>query len=179
MPEIVRCYRQNMTAHRLIGIKYGDDDRVDGSFGDRWRDWFEHERFDSLETAVADGLKKLGESYDDNNAYLGFMRVGPDLPFEYWIGLFVAPNTPVPEGFDSLDCPAGEMGVCWIHGKESAGLYGMHDACVHKAEENSFVIRRDFGSGEEYRFFERYACPRFTETDGDGNVILDYAFYIE
>ena len=28
-------------------------------------------------------------------------------------------------------------------------------------------------------YFERYACPRFTTPDENGNIILDICFYLE
>lgn len=30
---------------RFIGIKYGDEDRVNGGFGVQWEEWFEKNRF--------------------------------------------------------------------------------------------------------------------------------------
>lgn len=56
----------------------------------------------------------------------------------------------------------------------------MHDACAKKMDENKFNIQNNFGNGkEEYWFFERYGCPRFTTDDEKGNKILDYCFYIK
>lgn len=180
MPEIIKCYRQKTPAHRLIGMKYGDADRVNGSFGAKWSEWFQNDRFGRLERSVPEGSANLGEEYGDCGAYLGFMRCSPNEPFEYWIGIFFTAGTPVPESFEYIDLPAGDLGTCWIYGKESEGLYGMHDACYKKMEENGFSVRNDFGNDkEEFFFFERYACPRFTTDDEKGNKILDYCFYIK
>lgn len=180
MAEIIKCYKQSIPAHRFIGKKYGDADRRDGSFGSKWGEWFQNDWFGTLENFAAEGLKKLGELYEDNGAYLGLMRCSGNEPFQYWIGTFFAENTPVPDGFESVDFPASDLGTCWIYGKESEGLYGMHDACAKKMDENKFNIQNDFGNGkEEYWFFERYGCPRFTTDDEKGNKILDYCFYIK
>ena len=53
----------------------------------------------------------------------------------------------------------------------------MNDECIAKLEENGM---RDFKSDENNReyIFERYNCPRFTEKDEQGNVILDYGIYL-
>ncbi len=180
MAEIIRCYRQSMPAHRFIGKTYTDADRVGGSFGAKWGEWFAHGCFETLENSCAEGLAKLGEGFEDGGAYIGLMRYGGNKPFEYRIGLFFAENTPVPEGFEAVDFPASELGTCWIYGKESEGLYGMHEACERKMTENEFAVRYDLREGKEgIWFFERYACPRFTTDDEKGNRILDYCFYIK
>lgn len=178
MPEIIRCYRQSVPAQRFIGKTYTDADRSGGSFGAKWGEWFENGYFGILESICDEGLKKTGET-EDSGAYIGLMRYGGLKPFEYRIGMFFAENTPVPDGFEAVDFPASDLGTCWIYGKESEGLYGMHDACVRKMTENEFVIRDDLRGGKEGTwFFERYNCPRFTSEDDKGNKILDYCFYI-
>lgn len=71
-----------------------------------------------------------------------------------------------------------ELAICWIKGKESEGLYGMHDACMEKIQELGWD---NFMVDEQNRnyFFERYNCPRFTVPDDQGKVILDYGVFLE
>jgi hypothetical protein len=109
------------------------------------------------------------------------MRCRENEPFEYWIGIFYPENTPVPDGFDYVDFTASDLGTCWIYGKENGdNIYGMHEECAKKMDENGFHIQDDFGRGKgEYWFFERYGCPRFTTPDENGKIILDYCFYIK
>lgn len=177
MAEIIRCYREEIPAVRFVGKRYGDEDRVNGSFGAKWGEWFVNGWFGQLETH-AQG--KLGALYDNGDAYLGLMHCKKNEPFAYWIGVFLPAGTPVPEGFEAVDFAAGSVGTCWIYGSENGdNLYGMHDACMAKLRENGMELRDDFGDGkEDYWFFERYACPRFTTPDEHGKVILDYCAYI-
>ncbi len=57
MYEIIKVYDQPIPAVRFIGIKYGDEDRVGGSFGKHWGDWFENNRFQKLEELVNEELR--------------------------------------------------------------------------------------------------------------------------
>ena len=168
-PKILKTYRQSVPATRFIGIQYGDEDRVDGTFGARWGEWFESGRFQQLEEACPKA------DFEDAGAYIGLMRekhsdVARE-PFQYWIGMFFPEGTEVPEGFGHVDFPTCELGVAWLYGKESA-LYG-HEALALAAMEKS-GMRLD---PELCCWcFERYACPRFTEPDKKGKVILDICF---
>ena len=53
----------------------------------------------------------------------------------------------------------------------------MHGDCISKFHEEGMG---NFRSDYENRacFFERYNCPRFTEQDAEGNIILDYGIYL-
>lgn len=91
--------------------------------------------------------------------------------------MFLPVNTAVPEGFACIDLDESDIAVCWIKGKEEDGLFGMHDTCITKFQENGMG---KFKSDEKNRscFFERYNSPRFTVPDEKGNVILDYGIYL-
>ena len=167
MAEIIKAYRQNVGALRFIGKKYGDSDRVNGMFGVKWGDWFENDWFGVIEKQIG---KSLAEVYEDGDAYIGLMR-DTDGGFEYWIGLFAPENTDVPEGFSYIDFPKSELGVCWVYGEEDT-VYCLEGKCGERLAEEGFEIIGDW-------CFERYACPRFTTPDGNGNVILDICFYVK
>ena len=168
MAEIVKTYRQSVPATRFIGKKYGDDDRVNGSFGARWHDWFENGWLELLEKSYSGDLK---EHHEDGGSYIGLMRDGPDGKFEYWIGIFFPEGTDVPDGFDCVDFPAGYLGVCWIYGAEGE-VYMKEGECGEKLQADGYEITLDW-------CFERYACPRFTTPDDKGNIILDICFYVK
>lgn len=172
MAEIIKVYKEQLPALRFIGKRYTNADR-EGGFGHKWGEWFQNSWFADLE--------KLGETPDIENSYLGFMRCnGGDFEntFEYWIGMFFPSNTSIPEGYDFIDLDKSSIGVCWIKGKEDDGsIYCMHDECIVKLQENGM---NNLKADNENRacFFERYNCPRFTEKDETGNVILDYCVYL-
>ena len=79
-------------------------------------------------------------------------------------------GTAVPDGFDFIDFPAGELGVCWIYGKED-DVFMLEGQCGERLEKEGFDVNTDC-------CFERYACPRFTTPDDDGNIVLDICFFL-
>lgn len=169
--EIIKVYKEHLPSLRFIGKCYTNIDRI-GGFGHKWGEWFANGWFGILE--------KIGELKDVENGYLGFMRCnGADYEntFEYWIGMFFPVNTSVPEGFDYIDISEGDIAVSWIKGKENEGIYAMHEACISKFQENEMGNFRTDDKNRTY-FFERYNCPRFTEPDENGDVILDYGIYL-
>lgn len=169
MTEVIRVYRQSMPAMKLVGRCYGDEDRVNGTFADKWGEWFQNDLFSPL---LLPG--DTAEPFEDCNAYIGLCRMKEGEPFQYWIGVFMPPDAAVPDGYMSVACDAGDIAVCWVYGKEP-DIY-MHD-CTGSLAEQGFRWAED-GNGVRY-CFERYVSPRFTEPDDMGNVILDMCFYIE
>ena len=168
MAKIIKVYKEHLPMLRFIGKRYTDADRVGGGFGHKWGEWFQNGWFAPLE--------KLGEVKDIENGYLGFMRCYPD--FEYWIGMFLPPDTAAPNGYDCINMDEGDIGVCWIKGKEEDGsIYGMHEQCLERLRENGMGNYRKDHTDRSF-FFERYNCPRFTGKDEQGDVILDYGIYL-
>jgi len=165
--SIVKVYRESLPKVRFIGKKYGDNDRVDGSFGAKWGEWFANGWFNILEKEI----DMLSKEYE-GGAYVGLMCEKNGV-FEYWVGMFAAEKSQVPLGFAYIDIPAGDIATAWIYGREDNGeIYGMdaHNACVGKFEEKGWNLDDSYA-------FERYQCPRFTTADKDGKVILDYCIY--
>ena len=78
MAEIIKSYKQSVRALRFIGKKYGDSDRVNGTFGAKWGEWFNNGWFGEIEKQT-DG--KLKDIYEDGDAYIGLMRGGHGEPF--------------------------------------------------------------------------------------------------
>jgi hypothetical protein len=171
MAEIIKTYKETLPALRLIGKRYAHAD-FDNGFGHKWGEFFEKGYFDELE--------KLGMAKDIENGYLGFMRCNNNQEdFEYWIGMFFAPGTEAPAGYEFLDLEGGDVGICWIKGSQDDGsIYGMHDKCEEEMKKNN--VGEFLYDERKYLYhFERYNCPRFTEKDSDGNVILDYGIYLK
>ncbi len=173
--KITRIYTQRFPERIFIGKKFGDEDRVNGNFGSEWGNFFERGDFDTLEGAAK---SSLNEGFEDGGAYIGLMRYREGEPFEYWIGMFMPPDTPVPDGFDSHVFPEGEIGVGWLYGSEAGGeLYGHESDVAMKLSEEGIPIKNDEHGA--CWFFERYACPRYTTPDEAGNVTLDIGFFVE
>jgi len=164
--EITKVYKQDVPALRFIGKKYGNSDRVDGMFGKHWCDWHQNGWFDVIEKQTNRPLKSI---YEDGDAYIGLMRENNG-EFEYWIGIFMPENTPVPDGFQYLDFPKGTLGVCWLYSKENE-VYCQEERCWKELEKVGYTPA-DW-------CMERYCCPRFTTPDEKGKIILDICFYLK
>ncbi|NLV50392.1 MAG: GyrI-like domain-containing protein [Clostridiales bacterium] len=173
MSEIIKSYRQHIPTMRFIGKTYGDSDRVDGTFGAKWSEFFQNGWFQTLEKLSG---AQPGEVFEDADAYLGLMRCKKGEPFEYRIGMLLPRGTEVPDGFDCVDFPESTLGVCWVYGKESE-IYMQEEICGERLKSEGMSIAEDKDGA--IWFFERYACPRFTRPDEKGNIILDICFIVK
>ena len=176
--EIVKCYKEQFPALRLIGKRYTDDDRDENSsFGAKWDEWQAKGWFETIR-------KNANPSDAIDNGTYGLMTINSEnhSDFAYWIGNLFPAGTPVPEGFESLDLPENEIGMSWIYGSSDNGeIFGgePHQACYEKLCENGWGDLNVNAGGEKVLvFFERYNCPRFTTPDEKGNVVLDYGFLL-
>lgn len=171
--QIVNCYKQKFPKTKFVGIKYGDQDRVNGTFGLHWGQWFETGKFEVLEKLLTPEFKK---KYLDSSAYVGLERYKEGEPYEYWIGMFLPENCIVPDGYNSVNFDFSSVGICWIKGKEE-NVYCHEGDCYVELTENGMQVLED-NSGACW-FFERYGCPRFTTPDRDGKVILDIGYFVK
>lgn len=167
MVTILKTQRESYPQVKLIGKRYSDADRdASGTFAEKWAQWFQKGWFALLQSPC--GLKGISEDY------VGAMRC-TEAGFEYWIGILMAPEDQVPQGFEAVEIPAGDLGVCYLYGRDgSPDLFGMeaHEACLAAWEAQGWKM------SPEGWFLERYNCPRYTEPDEKGNVILDYCAYL-
>ena len=170
MTELVRVYGEDMPRMRFVGRRYGEGDAVGGGYGHKWGEWFGLGLFGPLE-ALLPGQRA---GFEDDGAYIGLMRHKPGEPSEYWIGMFLAADAAVPEGYDAVDFPPRRVGIAWLHGPESE-LYSQEDLALNGLHAAGFAPLPD-EKGACW-FMERYACPRFTEADAAGNVVLDIGVF--
>lgn len=168
--KIVKTEQLSFPACRLIGRRYTEADRKDGGFAHKWGECFSGNLFALLEQLP---LLEGDDFYD--GSYIGAMRMA-DGVFEYWIGMFFPEDTAVPENLESAGLPAASCALFWIYGNEGSGeIYGMNAERLCQAE----LDRRGWMRKEDGWHFERYSCPRFTDPDAEGNVILDYGIPLE
>lgn len=171
MVELVKVYGQDTPKMRFIGRKYGESDMAQGGgYGNIWAEWFEKSLFAPLEAIYE--AKPAG--MEDDGAYIGLMRHKDGEPFEYWVGMLFAADAEAPEGYDFVDFPESRLGVAWLKGPESE-VYSAEKAAVKGCAEAGYQPAAD-GQGA-YWFMERYACPRFTQPDEQGNVTLDICIF--
>ena len=172
--QLLKTYTQLMPAFRFIGKKYGEADQVNGSYSSKWAEAFESGFFSALEAAAGENIRAWQE---DADAYVGLIRYKKGEPFMYAIGMFLPPETAVPEGYDYIDFPETRVGVGWIKGKDETGeIYGQEKLVMDSLTAGGVKVT-PYADGVWWTF-ERYACPRFTSPDEDGNVILDVGFFL-
>lgn len=150
---------------KLTGKRYTDADRDGfGSFAAKWSEWFQNDWFSQLSGG---GIEKISDDY------VGVERCGPD-GYEYWIGVLMAPSDPVPTGFEAVEILAGDVAVAFVYGREGPDIYGWepYQACLAAWADRGWFPEKTAWS------MERYNCPRFTQPDDQGNVILDYCVWL-
>lgn len=172
MPEIIKVYKETAPAARFVGIRYGARHKVDGSFAHLWRGWFEHGRFEPLMALLTPAWQT---AFPEADSTIGLIRHNAAGEYEYWIGMFLPPDSPVPAGFDSLLVPAMEAGVCWVRGKEPA-IYLQENACIEALREQ-FSSPRPDREGQHW-VWERYQNERFTTDKEDGSRVMDMVFML-
>lgn len=171
MAEIVKCYVQDVPAVRLIGKKYGNKDRVEGGFGHLWDKWTKDRQFDVLKQLSG----RLSGLYEDADAYIAYMYYKEGEPFMYFIGMFLPENTHTPDGYDYIDIPASKLGVCWVKGQEP-DIYMHGNKCEERLAEEGYILKNN--TDDAWCSLERYAFPRNSAPDIDGNVIVDICYYL-
>lgn len=165
MPEIKEVFMEGLPELRFIGKQYAE-------FG-HWGEWFAAGWFDEIERAMG-GCDAIRAIWKNGGGYVGLERHKYGEPFRYWIGMFTPAGTPVPEGFDCIDFPAGGLGTCWLYGKENE----VHDTstCLPMLIKAGMEPRAD-AEGAVWSF-ENCLCPRYTTPDEAGNIILDYCYFV-
>ncbi len=169
MAKILKTDKISLPKMRLIGKKYSEKDRKNGTFSEKWGEWFSKNLFVTLEEI------ETANSVECVTDYLAAMRV-INGEFEYWIGMIFPENTQVPTGYEFADIDELICSLSWIYGNPDSGeLYGldMHNKCVKETEKLGMKRLDDSWC------FEVYTCPRFTIPDEKGNVILDYIIAVE
>jgi len=171
MAEIIKTYRQNVPAMRFIGKIYTNADRADGDFGAKWSEWSDNCWFELIDKQICGSLKDV---YEDGDCCIGLMFAEGegdyDAIFRYCIGKFTPAETPVPQGFEHIDFPAGELGVCWLKGSEDE-IFCKEGMCCDKLAATYEI--------DDNLCFERYNDDRIHKPDEEGNVIIDICFYLK
>lgn len=167
--KIVKVYKESLPKLKLVGKRYTSGDRDEqGTYARYWQQCFQENWANIFKQC------KGIPAADDN--LVGAMRMaeGED-SFEYWIGACLALDAEVPSGFESVEIPAGELGICWLSGNgENGELYSMEASDMAMAA----LAEREWKFSETGWFFERYDATRFTTPDENGNVILDICAYL-
>lgn len=131
--------------------------------GGLWETCFEDGTFEELEKSP---------DYLLDPSYVGWM--GDFNPatgdFIYICGMLAKPDMPVPKGYVSRKLPASEVSVTWVQGGSTDEVCQQaHCLSEEKLREAGYMADMEQGWSMEV-----YNCPRFTQPDETGNIILDY-----
>jgi len=172
--EIIKTYKESHPNLRLIGKRYTNDDRNEfGMFSHKWGEHLSGDFFAKLKAHATPDPTNGGACI----GMCGLKPNGDEGEFEYWIGMFFPEGTEPPEGFDYVDIPASEVGVCWVKGTEP-DIYMQSAQCYQAIASEGMAAPQDMTEMGRWWEFERYS-ERFDAPDADGNVILDICVYLK
>ena len=123
---------------------------------------------------MKDEIFKVLESQPEHvydKAYVGVMTDWDkgDGDFSYIIGMLMKPSANVPDGYHSKKLDATKVAVAWVQGKDTEDVCGdAHELTEKALKEKGCVCEKMSWS------MELYNCPRFTDPDENGEIILDY-----
>lgn len=126
------------------------------------------------EKCFADGIFSLLEKQVDlvyDNSYVGVMLDWDkgDGDFSYIVGMLMKDDAFVPEGYVCRDIEETDVAIGWIKGKNTADVCSAAHPLTEKAiKENGYKC-------DQMKWcMELYNCPRFSQPDENGDIILDY-----
>jgi hypothetical protein len=157
--QIIRCEVITIPETCFIGKHF------DGypNWGEAWENsWFEK-------------IEAMGEPSPINDSSYCVLY-GKDN--NHWIGEFMEPGTPAPDGLDTVDIPESRAVLFFIKGQQGDCYKTAYNTDVL----NNLILQLDLpipGEKRALKAFERDNCPRFTEPDEDGNLILDYIVFLD
>ncbi len=116
---------------------------------------------------VLDGM--VEQQWDPG--YVGWMGEWDDTSqtFLYMVGMLMHPDAPVPAGFVDRVVEPCQAFVAWVHGPESSVYMATHPLTEQAMKEQGYSYDNAAGWS-----MELYNCPRFTEPDANGEIIIDY-----
>ena len=170
--KLLKTYKAELTDCRFIGRSYGEESKKNDTFGWLRNEWFANDLFAPIEKAALSAVRNGGTLIEDGDAYCGMCVIAADGTFQYWIEMIVPKEAEVPEGYGSFSLPACNAVVNWVYGKEPDVYF---HSCIENMEAHGY--HWDFSPSGERLMTERYVCPRFTEPDENGNLILDLVYF--
>lgn len=162
MSSLANFQIRPLPALRVIGkAVYPKMDMKENPIPAFWDQCFADGTFKTLTDLPAEHIDK---------DYVGFMcEWDGKVTFTYICGMLLAAGTPVPDGFIYKDIPASTVAVGWIQGPEKDNYQAAHAMTQQELEKRGYQCDNAAGWCMEY-----YNCPRFTQKQPNGDVILDY-----
>ncbi len=166
MAELIKFEVKELPKLCVIGkeLRYNMEELMKGNnpIGPFWTKCFADNIFAELEKQ---------EQFIFDKAYVGFMSEwdNSDGNSSYICGIMFKEGAVVPDGFVMKEIQPTKAAVSWIRGKDTA------DVCIGAHEMTEKAISENGQSSEGLTWcMELYNCPRFTNPDENGEIILDY-----
>lgn len=97
-----------------------------------------------------------------------------DGDFSYICGMLMKEGVTVPNGYTAHEIEATRVAIAQIKGSDTA------DVCSNAHELTEKKLKDEGHSCDKMKWsMEFYNCPRYTEPDENGEIILDYYIPIE
>jgi len=176
---IIKTYKQELPALRFIGKKYSEPDFSFKAILDNLDKGCIDHLFEAIEKQSDKDLTTL---YEGCNAYTALIKdVKPSSTensggeiSEYWLGMFMPKETPVPQGCEKIDFPASTIAVCSVYGKRN-DIINYDNECREKILEEGLEFSK--GKDDGNWFFLRFNWRDYFKEDKFGKRALEYCYY--
>jgi predicted transcriptional regulator YdeE len=166
MGELIKFEVKKLPGLKLVGkeLRYNMEAHMKGDnrIPAFWEKCFEDGTFSLLE-------KQVDFVYD--NSHVGIMMDWDkgDGDFSYIVGMLMKDGVSLPEGYICRDIKETDVAIGWIKGENTADVCSVAHPLTEKAiKENGYKC-------EQMKWcMELYNCPRFTQPDENGDIVLDY-----
>jgi hypothetical protein len=162
---IKKVYKQQLPILRFIGKKYIKTSETENVLRllDNWQinGWF-----DDIEKQSITDYKKY---FKGGDAYINLVRNKEGSLSGHWMGMFVPKETEIPQGYEAIDFPKMNIGVCCVYGKRD-DIVNYETECRNKLTEEGFALEN------AQWYFRRFNWHRFFEEDLYGKRLLDYCY---
>lgn len=107
--------------------------------------------------------------------YVGYFREydGADESFTYVVGMFMNPDTPVPEGYVGYDIPETLIAKAWIQGEEVEIYNNAYFLITEAMQQNGYEV-----DWEQFYWCEVYTDARFGIPKSQGETCLTLDYYM-
>ena len=161
MVKVINFQVKELPRLWVVGKALKVDMKIPNPIPEFWGQCFKEEVFNTLETL---------SQYHLDNSYVGWMGdwQNEDGTFTYLCGMLMKVNTPLSEGFTYREIAKSKVAISWIQGLEAEVYPKAHELSVKELEANGYQAKCFDWS------MELYNCPRYTQQNDKGEIILDY-----
>lgn len=156
--QIISVSKETLPNVRFVGKRYNANE----SFVTKWKEWEENDWF-----MILRGTKNVF-----CNFYVGAKRI-VNGTLEYWIGMFLLPNTEIPKGFDYIDISEVNLASLSLCGKAyKLTSFETHNLCLDE------LVRNEMTRFEDHWCFECFGDKAIEHIGTEKIITIDYKISI-